>query len=124
MYVCMYVCIYVFICAINFYFNVAPTTPALSHRRLHTFRAVSAIQPATQPTHCACEGSSVALVTVRAGSTTIYAISALASALLAVLARAPVNRLPLPTVQQAGAVLDRCGRGGEENGVTLLGVQL
>jgi Na+-transporting methylmalonyl-CoA/oxaloacetate decarboxylase beta subunit len=87
-----------YVCAFSFYFNAAPTTLALSHRRLHTFRAVSAVQPAKQPTRCECAGSSVALVTARAGSTTIYLISALAGALLAVLARAPVKRLPLPLI--------------------------
>ena len=87
-YVCMCVCVCVCVCAVNFYFNAAPTTPALSHRMLHTFLAVSALPPATQTTHCACADSSVALVTVRAGSRTIYLISALASALLAVLSLA------------------------------------
>ena len=50
-------------------------------------------------------------MTVRAGSTTIYLMSVPAGALLAVLAQAPVNRLPLSTAERAGAVLDRCGRG-------------
>jgi hypothetical protein len=97
--------------ASNFYFNPAPTTLAPSHRRLHTFRTVSAVRPATKPKHCACAGSSVALMTVRAGSTTVYLMSILAGALLA---RAPVNRLPLPI---AGAVLDRRRRGWEGEGV-------